>query len=238
MTHRNFPGSSIAHLSTRSMRRVNLAMPRIARLTVAIALIACAVGCEQKPPTVANVEEKTSNVTVSHEASPSAATQDTPPATDTLQEPSVTQKASELFEKAKSTGNSTVRGAGKWMQDTLDNAVDSTNSTAEDSMKWANDTYESLKKQGLTSANSTSEWLSQDWNNMDAWQYKVISIGPLDDDELTQQLNGLGSSGWECFHIETGQSTRMFFKKPSESYLRRLPFRDLIKLAPLLDQGQ
>ena len=149
----------------------------------------------------------------------------------------VLQTAGELFQKAQSKGGSTAAGASRWVKDKLGNATTASEKTAEESWKWANDTFESLKSQGLTTANSTSEWLGQDWNNMDSWQYKIATLTGTEQ-ELASQLNELGRQGWECFNTEQhADGTRFFFKKPSFSYLRNLPFNDFIKLVPLMKYG-
>ena len=150
--------------------------------------------------------------------------------TDSEPSPSLLGRASELLGQAKDgTSN-----AGRWVQDQLGAAADSTGSAAQGTVDWANDTFQYLKEQGMTSASSTSEWLANDWNNMESWEYKIVPIRELNNEELEQTLNERGKEGWECFSIN---DTRMILKRQKESYLRRLPFRDLIKLAPLLNQG-
>lgn len=154
---------------------------------------------------------------------------------ESIQESGMLDKASDLLKQATAKGGETARGAGKWVQDTLGSAADAGERTAEETLDWANQTFETLKSQGLTTANDTSQWLTQDWNNMESWEYKVLTLGETDDG-LTKKLNALGKQGWECFETEhRSDGTRFFFKKPTFSYLRHLPFRDLIKLAPLMN---
>jgi hypothetical protein len=154
--------------------------------------------------------------------------------TDSPEPDGVLGKAKTLFEAAKSQSGSTASGAGKWVQYTLNGATKSGGQTADDTMNWANETFQSLKSQGLTTANDTSEWLGQDFNNMESWEYKIVtSTG--NDDEVSELLNQLGTQGWECFSTEhLAPGTRLFMKKPTHSYLRQLPFKDLIKLVPLM----
>jgi hypothetical protein len=150
---------------------------------------------------------------------------------------SVLKQASDLFEKAKSKGGSTASGASRWVQDKFGDAATASGQTADESWQWATETFESLKSQGLTTAGSTSEWLGQDWSNMESWQYKVTTLTGAEE-ELESQLNEFGKQGWECFNIEQlNDETRFFFKKPSFSYLRHLPFKDFIKLVPLMTNG-
>ena len=160
---------------------------------------------------------------------------------DTPQDPgpsdsqSLLGKASSLFNKAKEKGAESARNATGWVQEKYNGTAGATSDAADSAINWANDTFESLKAKGLTTANSTSEWLSSDWKNMESWEYKVISNPPTDSTELESQLNQLGAQGWECIDI---RDNRLVFKKQRESYLRRLPFKDLLRLAPLMNMGK
>ena len=147
------------------------------------------------------------------------------------QEDSFLKKAGDALEKATSSGSE----AGQWVQEKLGGAAESSGQTAEDTLKWASETFESLRSQGLTTANDTGQWLTQDFNAMESWQYKVITLGELSDEDATAKLNELGSEGWECIQTD---GSRFFFKKPGHSYLRRLPFKDIIRLVPLMNQGK
>ena len=149
-------------------------------------------------------------------------------------EQGIMQKASDLINQAKSKSASAAKGTGQWVQDQLGNAAESGEQAVTESWNWANETFQSLKDQGLTTASDTSEWLSQDWDNIDSWEYKVVVIGDLANESLAKELNEHGKEGWECFHIA---DNRYFFKKPSSSYLRSLPFKDVIKLVPLMGLG-
>ena len=67
---------------------------------------------------------------------------------------------------------------------------------------------------------------------MESWEYRVeIPDTPATD--LQEQLNALGKEGWECIEFSGEQ---MILKRRKHSYLGHLPFRDLIRLAPLLDR--
>ena len=157
----------------------------------------------------------------------------------------VLQSAGEMLEQAKQGAQTTAKVAQQWTQKGIDgigNAAVATKEVAgemvSDTAQWANQTFESLKASGLTTANNTSEWLSQDWKNMQAWEYKTVALKADDQpaaESLDVQLNALGADGWECFHVEAGM---FYFKKPSASYIRHLPFKDFIKLIPLLKHAK
>lgn len=155
--------------------------------------------------------------------------------TDPKDSRSLLGKASDLFNKAKEKGAESAKNATGWVQEKYNGTAGATSDAADGAMKWANDTFESLKAKGMTTANSTSEWLSSDWKNMESWEYKVVSNPPTEATELESQLNQLGADGWECIDI---RDNRLVFKKQRESYLRRLPFKDLLKLAPLMNMGE
>ena len=105
----------------------------------------------------------------------------------------------------------------------------------EDTMKWANETYEALKSKGLTTASNAGSWLTQDFKNMNAWEYKVVFIPSKQPADAEKALNQLGADRWECFHVQPSASSLMFyFKKPKRSYLRSLPTSDLMRLVPMM----
>jgi len=149
-----------------------------------------------------------------------------------VQDKGVLEKAGDMLEQAKSGTTATAKGATDWMQKKIGDAATASSESASDAMGWANDTFESLKEKGLTNAENTTQWLTQDWKNMQSWEYKtaVLETGSAD-----EQLNQLGAEGWECFHVDSGT---FYFKKPADSYLRHLPFKDFIKLIPLLQHAK
>jgi hypothetical protein len=204
----------------------------------------CADSNAARPPTPPAEKEPAANsnlTTINH--TPTALVESNDPQEvqeETKQEPEsgVLGTAGKLLEKAKSKSGSTAAGASKWVQDKLSGAASAGNETADDTWEWANDTFESLKSKGLTTATSTSEWLGQDWNNMESWEYKVVTLGGTDE-KLAEKLNAFGKQGWECFHTEPKtEGTRFYLKKPTFSYLRQLPFKDVIKLVPMMNNGE
>jgi hypothetical protein len=169
------------------------------------------------------------------ENSDAAVTQDQQAESAESNSKGVLNTASDLLGKAKShSGNAT-----NWIKDRLGEATNVGSSSAQETLDWANQTFQSLKQQGLTTASSTSEWVNEDWNKMGAWEYKIIQL----DSNLpkTQKtLNELGADRWECFHVSVSaeQVQTFYFKKPARSYLNNIPFKDMMKLVPLLDDGQ
>lgn len=165
------------------------------------------------------------------------------PATDVVEDPvednSVLTKAGKLVGDAASKSVKSASEAGQWVQNTLGDATKTGTQSAADTWEWANETFESLKSQGLTTAQSTSQWLGQDWKNMESWQYQIVILDG-EPTEVARKLNELGEQGWECFEVTdlTETSTKFYMKKPTFSYLRQLPFKDVIKLVPLMNAGE
>ena len=221
-------------------------------LTLAFAIIVSSIGCSETAIPSANAVGNATTTPVSGGTPAEAVANSKPVSTGTTttavqesanqdpvspaagQDDGMLKKAGDLFEKAKSGTGATAKGAKDWVQDKLTGAATASGEAADDTMKWARETFKSLKDKGLTTANTTSEWLSQDWKNMQSWEYKTTSLveGPEENDK---RLNELGAQGWECFHVE---GSRFYFKKPADSYLRHLPFNDFIKLVPLLQQAR
>ncbi len=200
-------------------------------IAVVLTTSVCMLGCTQEPiggdsEAVQPVPELT-EMTLQAEAQQAS----TPPKTDQ----GLLKTAGDFLQKAKSGTGTTAIEAKDWVQKKIGDAATASGESASDALSWANDTFESLKESGLTSADNTSQWLTQDWKNMQSWEYKTVTLGNTEGGSAEEQLNQLGAEGWECFHVETG---RFYFKKPADSYLRHLPFRDVIKLIPLLNQAK
>ena len=167
---------------------------------------------------------------------PTALTQQSGEQSASQQESSgLMNQASKLLNGAKQVSGKQAEKTGEWIKGAWDGASASTGNAVEGSLDWTNQTFKTLKDQGLTTASSTGQWLSEDWQNMESWQYKVLATNTVPAEQLEAKLNEMGQQGWECFSVD---DQRMIFKKASESYLRRLPFKDILRLAPLLNQGK
>ena len=109
------------------------------------------------------------------------------------------------------------------------------NIDGEDTMKWANETYEKLKARGMTTAKDAQSWVTEDFKNINAWEYKVKELGGSDGAAAESLLNKMGVDRWECFQIQPkGRGMLMFFKKRKQSYLKSLPTSDLMRLVPMM----
>ena len=235
-----------ASLHPQRVRCFKMQRPFLNWTAAALAMISLSVGCSN--PDV-STESQLDATDSAHAASCLVETQtvatvalepsDQSPASATDQENSEASgllgRAGELLSGAKQVTGQQAADTGQWLKGAWDGATDSTSGAVDGSLDWANETFKSLKEQGLTTASSTGQWLSEDWQKMESFQYKVLPTDSVPADELENKLNELGSLGWECFSID---DERMVFKKASDSYLKRLPFKDVLRLAPLLNQGK
>jgi hypothetical protein len=95
-------------------------------------------------------------------------------------------------------------------------------------------TYERALKSGGEIAGQMKDWVKEDVSRIGAWKYKVVDFESMSPTELEIQLNELGDGRWNCFWVHpTEKGLRMFFKKPSMSYLRAAPAEEFLKLLPL-----
>jgi hypothetical protein len=141
-------------------------------------------------------------------------------------------KVTDLLEQAKSKTPSLDD-----MKKMLSDAGDATGQTTDDTMNWVNEMYKSLSDRGLTSAKSAGDWVAEDWNSMNAWEYKVVRMGDEQTPEiLAEKLNESGKNRWDCFHVsETTSGTTFYMKRQKKSFLKNVPLKDMMKLIPLLD---
>ncbi|MEE2826020.1 MAG: hypothetical protein VYE64_05285 [Planctomycetota bacterium] len=153
---------------------------------------------------------------------------------------SILARAAKIIDQAKESGSSQAEVASEWLSARMQDVSESTSQAADSTGEWATETFQYLKEQGMTTAGSTHEWLAEDIQNMGAWHYKVVVLDLNQPTAETEQaLNDLGKERWECFHVlasSDGQTT-MFFKKGRRSYLKSIPFKDVMRLLPLLGSG-
>lgn len=133
--------------------------------------------------------------------------------------PSTTQqyweKTKELYEQTKALGE------GLLVTDT--NALE----------KIVRYFYDRAKEAGEQVPADLMEWAQEDIGQKGSWEYRVIEFETHDAEVLEKHLNSLGAGRWECFWIEdTDAGKRFYLKKAGRSYLRSIPYGDLLKLLP------
>lgn len=162
-----------------------------------------------------------------------------------------TEKAGKQSRDTPQSGNSLTSGAADvssgegssgWVSDSWNSVVEKGNQSAADTTEWLNALYKSSVDQGLTSAKSMKDWVASDWQSQGDWEYKLLTVNSNEISETETRLNELGSGRWECFHMTEQNGNWVFFMKRSrKSVLSHVPFRDLVKVLPLIggrEEGQ
>lgn len=74
---------------------------------------------------------------------------------------------------------------------------------------------------------SPVKWASDDLENIGDWEYKVIDLTDGCAAAMETTLNELGNDRWEVFWIENSNEYRIMLKRPSRSYLSRIPLSQI-----------
>ena len=76
-------------------------------------------------------------------------------------------------------------------------------------------------------------WAQDDIENLGDWEYRIVEIDERDDAETEAALNALGDERWEVYWVLDGNgSARFYLKRPSLSYLSRVPLSTLLRIFP------
>ena len=92
--------------------------------------------------------------------------------------------------------------------------------------------YEQAKQAGETAAEDVYEWAREDLEAIGDWEYKVEYFSNPNHIALEKKLNELGLERWEVVWIDRqGPSLIVTMKRPSRTWLNKLPLGQLIKVA-------
>jgi hypothetical protein len=92
--------------------------------------------------------------------------------------------------------------------------------------------YEQAKDAGETAAEDVYEWAREDLEAIGDWEYKVQYFANPNHIALEKQLNELGTERWEVIWIDRqGPNLIVTMKRPSRTWLNKLPLGQLIKVA-------
>jgi hypothetical protein len=70
-----------------------------------------------------------------------------------------------------------------------------------------------------------------DIENLGDWEYRIVELANESSDVMADELNALGDERWEVFWIEPAPAgLRVYLKRPSVSYLGRVPLTTLLRL--------
>jgi len=141
-----------------------------------------------------------------------------------------------LYDKALQEGESAVRDFYDWAA----NEFERLDLLDESDRYWKDvqELYEKAYESGETTAANAYEWLKEDVKNIGDWEYKVERVSTLDPIALEERLDGLGKDRWNCFQVvATGEGVLLFMKRPKRSYVRLVPFWNLLKTLPSGDSA-
>lgn len=92
--------------------------------------------------------------------------------------------------------------------------------------------YEQAKDAGETAAEDVYEWAREDVEKIGDWEYKVEYLANPNHLALEKKLNELGTDRWEAVWIDRqGPNLTVTLKRPSRTWLNKLPLGQLIKAA-------
>lgn len=76
-------------------------------------------------------------------------------------------------------------------------------------------------------------WAQDDIENLGDWEYRIVEIDEREDAAIEAALNALGNERWEVYWVTDGNgSAKFYLKRPSLSYLSRVPLSTLFRLLP------
>ncbi|MGD8339598.1 MAG: hypothetical protein PVH89_02380 [Gammaproteobacteria bacterium] len=91
--------------------------------------------------------------------------------------------------------------------------------------------YEALTGMLGESSDEAVERVQSDMENLGDWEYHVVELAVLSTEAVAEELNALGDERWEVFWVEpVPGGVRVYLKRPSVSYLSRVPLTALIRL--------
>ena len=98
--------------------------------------------------------------------------------------------------------------------------------------------YEKAKDKGERVPKDIYEWAREDLGAIGDWEYRILTLDDPTPESLQEELNGLGVERWDCFWIERRRDDlTLYLKRPSRTYLRHIPFSDLMQIIPSGDSG-
>ncbi len=76
-------------------------------------------------------------------------------------------------------------------------------------------------------------WAQEDIENLGDWEYRIVEIDEREDSGIETALNALGNERWEVYWVQDGNGGAKFYlKRPSLSYLSRVPLSTLLRIFP------
>lgn len=83
------------------------------------------------------------------------------------------------------------------------------------------------------------DWATEDLENIGDWEYRVVRLSYSSPEDLEAQLNEYGNQRWEVTWLEdTPEGFLVVLKKPSISYLSKIPLSQLSRIVIGGSDGQ
>lgn len=83
------------------------------------------------------------------------------------------------------------------------------------------------------------DWAAEDLENIGDWEYRVENLSYSSPEDLASQLNEFGNERWEVIWLErTPGGFLAVLKKPSVSYLSKVPLSEIGKYVIGISDGQ
>lgn len=118
-------------------------------------------------------------------------------------------------------------GAQPAEETTLDPAPTATQRALDELSK----AYESLAGLLDEGSDEAVERVQGDIENLGDWEYRIVELEDAGTEALEADLNALGNERWETFWVEsTRDGIRFYLKRPSVSYLSRVPLSTLLRM--------
>lgn len=91
--------------------------------------------------------------------------------------------------------------------------------------------YEGLSGLLDQGSDEAVERVQEDIENLGDWEYRIIEFEEDSTESLESELNLLGNERWEVYWVEpTRDGIRFYLKRPSISYLSRVPLSTLMRM--------
>lgn len=91
--------------------------------------------------------------------------------------------------------------------------------------------YESLAGLLDQGSDEAVERVQGDIENLGDWEYRIVVLEDTSTEALESELNALGNERWETYWVEpTRDGIRFYLKRPSISYLSRVPLSTLMRM--------
>ncbi|MEC9092303.1 MAG: hypothetical protein VX438_06325 [Planctomycetota bacterium] len=154
------------------------------------------------------------------------------------QDKTLMEKTSSVIKNATDSSLEAANHAGGWIKDTVDSSLESSRQATLGVGKSIQGIFQLAKEQGTTAAGNVVDFVKEDIAKLGTWEYTARTVTNEDPLEVVEILNCLGKEKWDCFWVDKqGSQTTLYFKKPSRSYTRSIPFKDLIRYLPELQAG-